>query len=129
VCFWGELPRHETLNKLAECHVLVHPSMHEAGGWVCSEALAAGKPVVCLDLGGPGTQITKETGFKIPAHDLRQTVVGLSEAMKQLAGSRALLERMSEKARELIAQEYTWSQKGEELGLLYAHASREETIR
>jgi glycosyltransferase involved in cell wall biosynthesis len=129
VCFWGELPRHETLNKLAECHVLVHPSMHEAGGWVCSEALAAGKPVVCLDLGGPGTQITKETGFKIPAHDLRQTVVGLSEAMKQLAGSRALMERMSEKARELIAQEYSWSQKGEELGLLYAHASREETIR
>jgi hypothetical protein len=36
---------------------------------------------------------------------------------------------MSEKARELIAQEYTWSQKGEELGLLYAHASREETIQ
>ena len=51
VKFWGKLSREETLNKLRDCHVLVHPSLHDSGGWVCLEAMAAGRPVICLDLG------------------------------------------------------------------------------
>jgi glycosyltransferase involved in cell wall biosynthesis len=48
----GHLPRPEVLRLLAESHVLVHPSLHESGGGVCLEAMAAGRPVVCFDLGG-----------------------------------------------------------------------------
>jgi glycosyltransferase involved in cell wall biosynthesis len=55
VKFWGNLPRDEALLKLGECHVLVHPSLHDSGGWVCLEAMAAGRPLLCLDLGGPAT--------------------------------------------------------------------------
>ena len=54
VKFWGGIRRAQVLEKLAECDVLIHPSLHESGGWVCLEAMAAGRPVVCLDLGGPG---------------------------------------------------------------------------
>ena len=36
------------LEKLAECDALAHPSLHDSGGWVCLEAMAAGRPVRAL---------------------------------------------------------------------------------
>ena len=47
--------------------MLIHPSLHDSGGWVCLEAMAAGRPVICLDLGGPGLQVTEKTGIKVKA--------------------------------------------------------------
>ena len=36
-----------------ESDVFLFPSLHDEGGWVIAEALAARLPVVCLDRGGP----------------------------------------------------------------------------
>ncbi len=63
VKFWGRLPRENTLERLGESHVLVHPSLHDSGGWVCIEAMASGRPVICLNLGGPAIQVTDKSGF------------------------------------------------------------------
>jgi glycosyltransferase involved in cell wall biosynthesis len=38
---------------LGEADVLLFPSLHDEGGFVVAEALAAGLPVVCLKRGGP----------------------------------------------------------------------------
>jgi glycosyltransferase involved in cell wall biosynthesis len=38
---------------LREADVLLFPSIHDEGGFVVAEALAAGMPVVCLQRGGP----------------------------------------------------------------------------
>jgi glycosyltransferase involved in cell wall biosynthesis len=38
---------------LGEADVLLFPSLHDEGGFVVAEALAAGLPVVCLQRGGP----------------------------------------------------------------------------
>src|ERR1019366_8411966 len=57
VTFWGRLPKlADVYDKLAQADVLVHPAAHEAFGNVCLEALAAGRPVICLDAGGPSVQ-------------------------------------------------------------------------
>ncbi len=53
VRFCGSLSRDDTLKQLGRSHVLVHPSLHDSGGFVCIEAMAAGRPVICLKLGGP----------------------------------------------------------------------------
>lgn len=119
VKFWGRLPREETLRKLGECHVLVHPSLHDSGGWVCMEAMAAGRPVICLDLGGPAIQVTEETGFKIPAHHPTQTVEDLASAMIRLATDSELRMRMSEAGKRLVAQSHSWQVRGEKLTQLY----------
>ncbi|MFM6845653.1 MAG: glycosyltransferase family 4 protein, partial [Dolichospermum sp.] len=50
--------------------------------WVCMEAMAAGRPVICLDLGGPAVQVTEETGFKIAADEPYQVVRDLAEVNK-----------------------------------------------
>jgi len=54
VRFLGQLPRHELLKFQGEAHVLVHPILHDSGRWVYPEAMAAGRSVPYLDLGGPG---------------------------------------------------------------------------
>ncbi len=119
VKFWGELPREETLAKLGECHVLVHPSLHDSGGLVCMEAMATGRPVICLDLGGPGVLVTPETGFKIPAHNPDQAARDLSKVIVTLAQDSELRLHMGQAGQKLVKDAYNWQIKGEILAEVY----------
>lgn len=119
VKFWGKLSREETLNKLRSCHVLVHPSLHDSGGWVCLEAMAAGRPAICLDLGGPAVQVTAETGFKVKASNPNQAVKDIASAMTQLAKNPRMRIHMAEAGRKLVRQTYSWQARGECLSQLY----------
>ncbi len=111
VKFFGRLPREEGLAKLGQCHVLVHPSLHDSGGWVCLEAMAAGRPVICLDLGGPGVQVTPDAGFKIQADTPRQTTSDLAEAMRYLATSPTERIKMGQAGRKLVMENFAWDRK------------------
>jgi glycosyltransferase involved in cell wall biosynthesis len=124
VKFWGRLPRHDTLHKLAESDVLLHPSLHDSGGWVCLEAMAAGRPPICLDLGGPATQVTAATGLKISATTPTEAVDGLAAAIAQLARDRLLLHQMSQAGRERVQEIYSWKIKGQLLAHLYEKLDR-----
>ncbi|MGB6299890.1 MAG: glycosyltransferase [Rivularia sp. (in: cyanobacteria)] len=119
VKFWGRLPREQSLEKLSECIALVHPSLHDSGGWVCLEAMAAGRPVLCLDLGGPAVQVTSETGFKVRADSPQQAVEELAQAMRRLAFEEQLRYSMGEAAKRRVTQIYSWEQIGLSLSHLY----------
>jgi glycosyltransferase involved in cell wall biosynthesis len=118
VRFFGGLTRQETLVRLKDAHVLVHPSLHESGGMVCVEAMAAGKPVICLNLGGPALQVTDETGFKIEAQDPHHAVPALTQAMQRLAASPDLRLRMGASGRAR-AREFDWRRRTEDLSQYY----------
>ncbi len=118
VKFWGRLSRDETLHRLGESHALVHPSLHESGGLICSEAMSLGCPVVCLDLGGPAVQVTEETGFKIPAIEPEQAVGDLAAAMRALS-DRDLRTRMGAAARQRAAGLFVWRERGAKIAALY----------
>ncbi|YAF95749.1 MAG: glycosyltransferase family 4 protein [Nodularia sp. CChRGM 3473] len=120
VKFWGKLPRDKTFQLLGESHVLVHPSLHESGGFVCMEAMAAGRPVICLDLGGPALQVTQETGFKVPAHTPEQTVHDLAESITRLAQDPNLCMFMGKAAQKLAKDNFSWDVKGQLLAQAYA---------
>lgn len=117
--FWGKLPRSQTLTKLSQCHVLVHPSLHDSGGWVCLEGMAAGRPILCLDLGGPGVQVTAQTGIKVPGHNPEQVVQGLAAGMTRLAQDYELRSSLGQAGRQIVQQMYNWEAKGQELTELY----------
>ncbi len=135
ITFWGRLPRAETLRRLAASHVLVHPCLHESGGGVCVEAMAVGRPVICLDLGGPALQVTEETGVKVPAGRPRQAVRDLAEAMRRLARDPHLRQRMGEAGRRRSLAMFQWEHKGELLDTMYrrvtngSHRSTREDSR
>jgi len=120
VRFWGSRPRPEALEKLAACHVLVHPTLHDSGGWVCLEAMAAGKPVICLDLGGSAELVTDLTGIKVAAKNPEQAVSDMARAMTLLATNPDLRHTMAMAGRQRVCDEYIWEKKGDRLDALYA---------
>ena len=127
VKFWGILPREETLNKLEMCHALVHPSLHDSGGWVCAEMMAAGRPVICLDLGGPAVQVTKETGYKIPANTLEQSLDGLTKAMVHLASNPKTVQIMGKNGQARVSDVFDWEVKGKTLARFYTEVLNQQT--
>ncbi|MEM8718404.1 MAG: glycosyltransferase [Cyanobacteria bacterium P01_G01_bin.39] len=124
VKFFGRLPRQETLATLGQTHILVHPSLHDSGGWVCLEAMAAGRPVICLDLGGPGVQVTAETGIKVPAHYPEQVVEDLSEAMRRLASDSTLRLKLGHKGQKTVKEIYNWHAKVQKTEQLYGQIAQ-----
>jgi glycosyltransferase involved in cell wall biosynthesis len=119
VRFWGSLPRDKALSLLGGCNVLVHPSLHDFSPTVCLEAMAAGKPVLCLELGGPGCQVTEETGWRVAVGDRAQTIQAMAEAMVQLATDAPLRQRMGTAGQMRVEKFYNWETKGQDLTQLY----------
>lgn len=120
VHFFGNLPRSQTLERLSQSHVLVHPSLHDSGGWVCLEGMIAARPILCLDLGGPGVQVDDETGIKVPAHDPEQAVRDLAQAMQRLAGDGELRQRLGSAGRHKVQTQFNWEAKGRQIADLYS---------
>ena len=108
----GFISRTKALRELASCDVLLHPSTHDSGGWACVEGLAAGLPVICLDWGGPGAQVTAETGFRIPVDDEEAVVKGMADAMRQLSAP-SIRTRMSARCKETVKTRFSWTAKAE----------------
>ncbi len=122
VFFWGPLPRQVTLEKLLDCDVLLHPSLHDSGGWVCLESMAAGRPVVCLDLGGPAEQVNEQTGIRVMAKSPEQAVQDISEALVRLWRDPELRARLSQGGRQRVNEVFNWNRKGEWMNEIYASA-------
>jgi glycosyltransferase involved in cell wall biosynthesis len=128
VRLWGKLPTlTDVYEKLADCDVLVHPALHEAFGNVCLEALASGRPVLCLALGGPALQVSDETGVKVPANTPEQAVSDLASAMLRMAENPLERRDMGRASRRRVQEHFDWDAKGEFMARLYEttiHESR-----
>jgi glycosyltransferase involved in cell wall biosynthesis len=130
VKFFGTLEKYsDVLEKLGQSHVLLHPALHEAFGNVCAEAMAAGRPVGCLDIGGPASQITPATGFAAPATNPAEAVAALAEFLERLDRDRALLARMSAAARIHVRKHFSMQVVNERMRQFYAEAVTEHAAR
>ena len=116
------VPRDELLIKMASCDVFLFPSLRDGGGAVVIEAMSAGKPVVCLDTGGPGMHITKEWGIKIAPRSPADAAHQLAEALERLHQDTTLRLKLGRAARERAEQVYHWDRLGEQLMEVYRHA-------
>ncbi|MBW4518517.1 MAG: glycosyltransferase [Scytolyngbya sp. HA4215-MV1] len=112
VKFCNKLPRSEVLIFLQDGLALVHPSLHESGGMVCLEAMAAGLPVICLDLGGPALLVTPETGIKVPAHSPEQAVTDMAKSMTHLANNPTIARQLGQAGQQRTQELFSWTVKG-----------------
>lgn len=119
VKFFGRVPRNVVFEKLSQCHVLLHPSLHEGGSWVCVEAMAAKKPVICLDWSGPLMLVTEKTGFKIAPSSYGQVISDMTKAVLKLATDRDLLKRMGVASHKRVIEYYVWDKIGEKIQAAY----------
>jgi len=113
VTFLGRKTRAETLEILGQSDVLVHPSLHDSGGLVCLEALAARRPVICLDWAGPAVQVAEGSGIRVAVGDAEQITADLADAMKRLAANADLREAMGRVGRRHVEAHYFWPRKVE----------------
>jgi glycosyltransferase involved in cell wall biosynthesis len=111
VRFFGRVSLRQVYELLGQAHVLLHPSMHESGGMVCLEAMAAGRPVICLDAGGPSLLVHQSCGVKIPLLDPGRTIEALAAAISSFISNPALAERMGRAGRRRAAKHYNWDCK------------------
>ncbi len=119
VKFTGNIPREEVMECLKDSIALVHPSLHDSGGWVVIEAMASGRPVLCLDLGGPATIVDGDSGYKISAQNPEEAVLGLKQAMLELTQSAARLETLSSASKIRAQKLFTWESKADQLDKVY----------
>jgi glycosyltransferase involved in cell wall biosynthesis len=84
--------------------------------------MAAGKPVICLDIAGPGLHVTESCGIKIPPQAPDQTVKGIAAALDRLYGDRELLAQMGNAARHRVEEAYVWDKLGDRLLGIYEGA-------
>jgi glycosyltransferase involved in cell wall biosynthesis len=119
VVFEGRIPRDLLLKRMVATGVLVHPSLHDSGGFTCLEAMAAGKPVICLNLGGPAMQVTPETGIRVEAITPTGVVQDMAMAMHKMALDPKLRQQMGDAGRVRAQTEFSWERKTKQLNDLY----------
>jgi glycosyltransferase involved in cell wall biosynthesis len=120
VTFMEDSSRPEMLTLLRHCDALVHPCLANSGSMISLEAMAGGKPVICLDLGGIKLQVTDETGFRVRADTPERAISGLARAMKTVVEDRSGVRQMGLKARERVERNFTWAHRGSSLTEVYA---------
>jgi glycosyltransferase involved in cell wall biosynthesis len=105
--FAGGVGDAELPGYFAACDVFILPASErsEAFGVVQLEAMAAGKPVVCTEI-GTGTNFVNvdgETGFVVPARDAH----ALASSIAKLGADPSLRARMGAAGRARVNQEFT----------------------
>jgi glycosyltransferase involved in cell wall biosynthesis len=119
VAFFGSLPREEVMQKIAEADVLVHPSFHDSAGLVCLEAMALGRPVVCLNTGGPAELVDENSGYRVAVDSEEITINGLHEVLETLASCPELRSSMGAAARKRVEEHFLWSKKADFFSEVY----------
>jgi glycosyltransferase involved in cell wall biosynthesis len=116
------MPRQDLLRIMRHADTFLFPSLRDGGGAVVVEAMAAGIPVVCMDLAGPGLHVTEECGIKIPARSPGETIELMAQALERLYGDRQLRAKMGQAGRVRAEQVYRWDHLGERLLRIYEEA-------
>lgn len=103
------LPREEVETLYAQYDALLFPSLHDSGGLVILEAMSAGLPVVCLDIGGPGQIVDATCGIKVEVRGRTrwQVETDLATALLRLSNNPDSLFGLRESAKDR-ARMFTW---------------------
>jgi glycosyltransferase involved in cell wall biosynthesis len=119
VTFCGRLSLDDVMKVMVGATALVHLSLHDSGGFVPIEAMACGKPVICLDLAGSAVLVSEECGVPVPAHSPAQVIEDVAEAMHTTVSDGDLRKRMGEAGRARVEEHFLWEKKAKEFCQVY----------
>ena len=103
VMFLKSVPERERLALMSSCLCVVHTATQEHFGYVPLEAMAAGRPVVVVNSGGPAeTVIDGVTGFVCPP-----TAEAFADALARLIADPAAAQRMGRAGREHVRARFS----------------------
>lgn len=120
VSITGRLPRAQALDLLLRSDALLHPSLHDSGGFACLEAMGAGKPVLYLNVGGPAVIVGGVAGIAIDAREPGQVIDDLAATICRLVTQPGLAAALGDAGRRRVREEFMWSRVARRLGDEYA---------
>lgn len=111
----SQLPHQEIAAAYRGHAAFVFPSLHDSGGMVVLESLAAGLPVICLACGGPGVFVDSSCGIVIDSQQSEEAVQqSLAGAMIRLATDPSLRDSLAANC-PARARRFTWRGAAESL--------------
>jgi glycosyltransferase involved in cell wall biosynthesis len=122
VVFIPWMARPDLLRTMASADVFLFPSYRDGGGAVVVEAMAAGKPVIVLDSGGPGSHIEEGWGVKIAPGEAEVTARAFSDALLALYRDPARRAALGQAARRRVLDFYIYDREGERMQEIYRFA-------
>ncbi len=124
VVFIDSIPPDELLTRMQSVNALVHPSMHESGGYVVLEAMASRIPVICLEAGGPSLFVDETCGYVAPVSSRDEAIDYMANAMQQICEEPANRTAKGESARSRVIERFSMAVKLNKLSVLHtAYAS------
>lgn len=110
------IPHDEIAREYRQSVAMVFPSLHDSGGMVVLEALAAGLPVICLSCGGPGVIASSDCAVAVPAEQDSEGRIldALAQAMIRMATDQAFRARLSANGPSR-AQQLTWDRAADHI--------------
>ncbi|HVB98565.1 MAG TPA: glycosyltransferase [Candidatus Dormibacteraeota bacterium] len=131
VQFIGWKSREELWARMRSSDLFLFPSLRDGGGAVVVEAMAAGNPIVCVGLGGPGMHVTAECGVKVRPRAPAQVAFDLASALEMLYRQPEICRGMGRAARRRAKEFYLWDALAERLLDVYRdifHPAAERTL-
>ena len=112
ISFVGFKGHEEIVEIYQDAAALLLPSMREAGGNVCLEALAAGVPVIATRWGGAEDVVQDGVdGILVDPIDRASFITGFADAIQQLMDDPARIRVMGEAGRARVLVSYDWQTK------------------
>jgi glycosyltransferase involved in cell wall biosynthesis len=119
VTFLGRVPRAEVERLYAMHDTFCFPSFREPAGNVLYEAMRHGLPVITADRGGPGWIVDDACGVRVPVTDPDRFPQDIAAAVRRIALSPDLAQRLGQGARDKVAREGLWPATAARLVALY----------
>ena len=126
----GHLPsRADVYRVIASADLYALPTLRDGPPVAILEAMLAGRPILCLDMGATAEMVPDEAGFKITVHNRPQVVDDIARTLVWADTHRQELAGMGRAARRYALDRHDWKLIGETIDSLYREVSRRETHR
>jgi glycosyltransferase involved in cell wall biosynthesis len=111
-----------------EHDALLFTSVRDTSGLQLLEAMAAGLPVITLDLHGAGDLVSADAGIKVPVSTPEKVVCGLAAAIDRFASMSADQKNAMSRASWEFARANTWTCRAASAEILYTKLVGSQSI-
>lgn len=108
VIFYGMIPREEALKIVGESDIYVFPSLKEGGAWSLMEAMALGKPAICLKLSGMEIITDDSSAIRVEGNNYSDLLESFTSAITSLINNPVLRRNMGGNAKQRMLDVFSW---------------------